>query len=140
MFLFNGAPPESPQMYPIEELWYFLPFGYFLTILIEIPVLLFGLTSRLSTTEKVMSGVWLTASTYPIVVLVLPTLFFGESRLLYLLVAETFAPVAECVLFMLAFHSRGIKWTGSLIAIILANLASFGIGEIFNYFNWFGLF
>jgi hypothetical protein len=27
-----------------------------------------------------------------------------------------------------------------LIAIVIANLASFSIGEIINYYGWFGLF
>jgi hypothetical protein len=140
MLFLNGMPPDPPQIYPIEDLWYFLPFGYILTVLIEIPILLFGLSSKLSTTEKVLSGVWLTACTYPIVVIVLPTLFYGEARWQYLAVAETFAPVAECLLFMLAFHSRGIKWIPSLVAIVMANLASFGAGEVLNYFGWLGLF
>jgi hypothetical protein len=132
------------QNYPLSQLWLFLPFGYLLTILIETPVLLLGLSPKIRFKQKLWCGVWLTACTYPIVVLVLPALMQGFSRDLYLLIAETFAPVAECFLFWLAFRGRQDlninDWLRCLAAIVLANLASFGIGEIFNYYEWFGLF
>ena len=89
-----------------SELWRFLPLGYLLTILIETPVLLIGLSSRHSFKRKLFAGVWLTACTYPIVTLVLPLLFSPDSRTPYLIVAETFAPVAECALFWLAFGNQ----------------------------------
>lgn len=126
------------------ELWFFLPFGYLLTILIETPILLLGLSPRHSFGRKLLAGVWLTACTYPIVTLVLPLLFTPGQRVIYLLIAETFAPVAECLLFWLAFG--GAEYLGQrsmwrdFIAIILANLASFGIGEVLNAWGWFGLF
>src|SRR6266850_6955187 len=85
------------------ELWRFLPFGYLLSILIETPVLVLGLSRRHPLGRKLLAGVWLTACTYPIVTLVLPLLFVDSSRVIYLVVAETFAPFAECVLFWLAF-------------------------------------
>ncbi len=126
-----------------NELWIFLPFGYLLTILIETPILLVGLSRRHAFRRKLLAGVWLTACTYPIVTLVLPLLFKPEQRILYLLVAETFAPVAECVLFWLAFGQPGDVESRTIwrdfIAIITANLASFGIGEVFNAWDWFGL-
>ncbi len=127
-----------------SELWYFLPFGYLLTILIETPILLLGLSPKLSFKQKLLCGIWLTACTYPIVVLVLPTLMYGSERWLYLLVAEIFAPVAECIIFWIAFRGKGLletnDWIRCMIAIVIANLASFGVGEIINYFGWFGLF
>lgn len=144
MFLFDDIGPIQTQSLPISDLWYFLPFGYLLTILIETPILLIGLSRKLSFKQKLLCGVWLTACTYPIVVLVLPTIFFGGSRALYLLVAETFAPLAECMLFWLAFRGKGVlaggDWTRSFITIVIANLASFGVGELLNAFGWFGLF
>src|SRR5437867_10469699 len=85
------------------ELWTFFPLGYLVSILIETPVLLVGLSPHHSLRRRLFAGVWLTACTYPIVVLVLPMLFVHRSRAIYLIVAETFAPVAECVLFWLAF-------------------------------------
>jgi hypothetical protein len=143
MFLV-GVNLVQTQSLPISDLWYFLPIGYLLTVLIETPILLIGLCSKLSIRQKLLCGVWLTACTYPIVVLVLPTLFFGQSRLLYLAVAEIFAPAAECALFWLAFRGRealtSIDWFGSSLAIVVANLASFSVGEVFNYYGWFGLF
>jgi hypothetical protein len=126
-----------------NELWRFLPLGYLLTILIETPILLAGLSRRHPLQRKLFAGVWLTACTYPIVVLVLPLLFAADQRMLYLVVAETFAPVAECVLFWLAFGNQEAVGTTSMwrdfMAIIVANLASFGIGEVINSWHWFGL-
>jgi len=126
-----------------SELWLFLPLGYALTILIETPILVIGLSRRHPLKRKLMAGVWLTACTYPIVVLVLPLLFNPEQRIFYLLVAETFAPVAECVLFWLAFGqteylAKPGMWR-DFLCIIIANLASFGVGEVFNAWDWFGL-
>jgi hypothetical protein len=125
------------------ELWHFLPLGYLLTILIETPILLVGLSSSHPLRRKLFAGVWLTACTYPIVTLVLPLLFSPESRSLYLIVAETFAPVAECTLFWLAFGNKEqvgkrSMWRDFLV-IIVANLASFGVGEVMNAWRWFGL-
>jgi hypothetical protein len=126
-----------------SELWRFFPLGYLLTILIETPILVLGLSRRHSLKRKLFAGAWLTACTYPIVTLVLPLIFEQYSRTLYLLIAETFAPVAECALFWLAFGGR--EYLGKpcmwrdFAAIIVANLASFGIGEVMNAWQWFGL-
>jgi hypothetical protein len=129
--------------YSPDELWRFLPLGYLLTILIETPILCVGLSRRHPLIRKVLAGVWLTACTYPIVTLVLPLLFASERRALYLVVAETFAPVAECALFWLAFGANDELGKASMwrdfIAIIIANLASFGVGEVINAWGWFGL-
>jgi hypothetical protein len=126
-----------------SELWRFLPFGYLLTILIETTILVFGLSRRHPLKRKLFAGVWLTACTYPIVVLVLPLLFAPDQRVFYLLVAETFAPVGECILFWLAFGDQDAVGTSSMwrdfATIIVANLASFGVGEVMNNWRWFGL-
>lgn len=144
MFLFDDVDFVQTQNLPLGELWLFLPFGYLLTILIETPILLVGLSRKLSFRQKMLCGIWLTACTYPIVVLVLPALFFGSPRWQYLAVAETFAPVAECLIFWIAFRSKNLlqtpDWIHSLAAIVIANLASFGVGEILNHYGWFGLF
>ena len=125
------------------ELWRFFPLGYLLSILIETPVLLIGLSKRHPIKRRLFAGVWLTACTYPIVVLVLPLALASASRGLYLVVAETFAPVAECVLFWLAYGAREQVGKASmwrdLGAIVLANLGSFLGGEVLNAYGWFGL-
>lgn len=143
MFLFDEVDIVQTQNLPLSDLWLFLPFGYLITILIETPILLVGLSKKLALRQRLLCGVWLTACTYPIVVLVLPTLMFGFPRWQYLSVAETFAPVGECLLFWLAFRGRvqldTSGWLRCLAAIVVANLASFGFGEIMNYFDWFGL-
>jgi hypothetical protein len=121
-----------------RSLWTFLPIGYLLTILVETPILLIGLSRSHSITRKLIAGVWLTGCTYPIVTLVLPLLLAQQSRGVYLLVAEVFAPVAECLLFWLAFGDEAKR--RDFAAIVVANLASFGVGEILNALGWFGLF
>jgi hypothetical protein len=113
-------------------LWAGFLIGYLFSIAIESPVLLIGLSARHSLRRRLFAGVWLTACTYPVVVLVLP--FFFRSRFDYALVAESFAPGAECFLFWLAFGPGGsgkTPWPWRDCAVIcLANLTSFGLGEI----------
>jgi len=130
------------------DLWTFLPLGYFVSICIETPILLIGLSARHSVGRRLFAGVWLTACTYPVVVLVLYPLLIPQGTMpttqqlvIYLIVAESFAPVAECALFWAAFGTKEEAWKWSmwrdLITIALANFASFGIGEVLNYFHWF---
>lgn len=116
------------------ELWRFLPLGYLLTIAIETPILFLALSPRHPKRHRLIAGLWLTACTYPIVTLVLPLLMENYSRGVFLLVAETFAPVAECILFWLAFGSaaefgKRSMWRDFAV-IVAANLASFLAGEI----------
>jgi hypothetical protein len=123
------------------ELWSFLPRGYLFSIAVETPILLVGLSARHSYARRLFAGVWLTACTYPIVVLVLPLCFdLPDQALLYTIVAETFAPAAECALFWAAFGTRA-EWGRpsmwrDLAAITVANLASFGLGELTRYLDW----
>lgn len=148
---FDAAPEPartaSEQTYATSrpaDLWRFLPLGYALSVAVETPVLLVGLSRRLSFRRRLFAGLWLTACTYPVVVLVLPELFSALPRYVYLLVAETFAPVAECLLFWLAFRGRAGasagEWARDFAVIVLANLLSFGAGEVLNANRWFGLF
>lgn len=134
--------PAHSKMSP-TELWRFFPLGYLLSILIETPVLLIGLSQRHPIKRRLLAGVWLTACTYPIVVLVLPLVFANDSRGIYLVVAETFAPVAECILFWLAYGETEQVGKASMWrdfgAIVLANLASFLGGEVLSAYGWFGL-
>ena len=122
-----------------SALWAFLPLGYLTTVAIETPVLLVGLSRIHPRKRRTVAGLWLTACTYPIVVLVLPLLI--SNVVLYLLVAETFAPLAECLLFAAAFHHKStpapVRWR-DFAAIVGANLISFGMGEVLNRAGWFG--
>ena len=123
--------------------WQFLLIGYVVSIAIETPILLAGLSARHSYRRRLFAGIWLTACTYPIVVLVMPLLFSNASRTIYLIVAETFAPVAECILFWLAYGKSEEAGKRSMwqdfAAIVVANLASFLAGEVLNAYGWFGL-
>jgi hypothetical protein len=124
-----------------EQLWAFFPLGYAFSVLLETPVLLVGLSARHPIRHRLFAGVWLTACTYPIVVLVLPWFFDPvESRAAYLWVAETFAPAAECLLFWAAFGKRELLGTASMWcdfgAITLANVFSFLAGEWMNTAGW----
>lgn len=130
------------------ELWRFLPRGYAWTIALEAPILWFGLSPGHSPTRKLLAALWLTACTYPIVVLVLPLLVedrFGRTA--YLAVAETFAPVAEVALFLAltrqsnqtsndppsspatGSESSQVDWRRDAAAIVVANLTSFLVGS-----------
>ncbi len=112
--------------------------GYALTVLVETAVLWVGLSARHAPRVRLFAGLWLTACTYPVVWLVLPA-FFAD-RTLYLIVAETFAPVAECVIFWAAFvrgqPANRAATVRDLVAITLANLASFGVGELLKELEW----
>jgi hypothetical protein len=128
------------------DLWTFLPLGYALSVVLETPVLLVGLSARHSIRRRLFAGAWLTACTYPIVVLVLPQLVWrplGEQAGYwpYVAVAEVFAPAAECVLFWMAFWKqlsaadldKGIgsgrrDFFRDMLAIVAANLTSFIAG------------
>ena len=119
--------------------WVFLVVGYLVTVALETPVLLVGLSRRHSVRTRLLAGAWLTACTYPVVVLVLPPLLretWGEIP--YLLVAETFAPVAECALFVWVFGTSGQWWNRSNVrdcaAIIAANGVSFLTGQLLYCF------
>jgi hypothetical protein len=125
------------------ELFAFLPIGYLISILIETPILVVGLSARHSLGRRLAAGLWLTACTYPIVVLVLRCwLDPSDSRLAYLAAAETFAPVAECLLFLAAFGTGGAaRWRSTcrdVAVITAANLASFCLGELLYGLGWFG--
>ena len=96
--------------------WAFLVIGYFATIAVETPILLAGLSPRHPLRTKLFAGAWLTACTYPIVVLALSN---------HTLIAETFAPLAEIAAFYAL--TRVASWRDSA-AITAANLASFGAG------------
>lgn len=119
-------------------MWIFFPWGYALTVMIEAPILLMGLAPRHRLRERLIAGLWLTACTYPIVVLVLPQLVWGPlGRAWYLLIAETFAPVAECLLFRLAYGAgtRKLDDVRDAATIVMANLGSFGCGELLFSFT-----
>jgi len=104
--------------------------AYLVTVLVETPILALGLGRRHPLGDRIAYGLWLSAATLPIVWFVLPPLF--ESRARYLVVAETFAPVAEILLFWLGCRAAGVDPRPSLgrdaATIVVANLASFGVG------------
>lgn len=119
---------------PIDYLESML-YGYLITVLIEGAMLWIGLSRRHGWQTRLFAAVWLTMCTYPIVWLVLPAwIDMNEQRTLYLIVAETFAPTAECLLFWLAFGNAAPRTGAALVrdmaAIVLANLASFAVGEL----------
>jgi hypothetical protein len=58
-----------------RDLWSFLPLGFLITVLIETPILLIGLSPRHSLRRRLAAGVWLTACSYPVVILVFPLIF-----------------------------------------------------------------
>lgn len=135
LFYTKISPVGKPVMPPEpSQVWAFLPLGYLITVAIEVPILLVGLSGRIPVRHRLVAGLWLTACTYPVVVLVLPYLVWAPlGRAAYLAVAETFAPAAECVLFWAAYGRREDFLRRGMLrdmaAIVAANLASFLAGE-----------
>ena len=117
------------------EMVLFLIIGYVVTTAIEGPVLYFGLSDRISRSDRITYGLLLTAFTYPVVVIVLPTIFSMAgltSRALFLVIAETFAPVAEVLLFRFVSNQNLFRRPDrDAFVIVFANLASFILGEAF---------
>jgi hypothetical protein len=112
----------------LQNPWLFLPVGYLFTIAIETPVLCVGLSPQHPLSRRVLAGFWLTACTYPMVVLVVPFWFDPtHERNAYLIVAESIAHFGECLLFWLAFRPLQNFWR-DMIVVFGANLASFGSG------------
>lgn len=125
-------------MWDEQHLWWFLPRGYLLTVAIELPILWFALSRRHLPKVRLVAGFWLTAVTYPIVVVVLPLALGSDvPRPVYLAIAETFAPGAECLLFYFAYVKPlapdRTATLRDLAAIVAANLASFLAGELYWY-------
>ena len=125
-----------------EQRWLFFAVGYPLSVAIETPVLLLGLSPRHSLGVRLFAGIRLTACTYPVVMLALPGWFdLPAQQVACAAVAETFAPVAECALFWAAFGSRAEWGRRSMwrdfAAITLANLASFGVGAALDRAGYF---
>ena len=112
-------------------------FGYALSVVVETPVLMVGLSALHPIRRRFLSGLWLTACTYPFVVMVIPRFIDPCSHgILYKSVTETIVPIAECTLFYLVYRSR-TSWTRAtlirdMLVIAIANLTSFGVGELFT--------
>ncbi|MBI3821525.1 MAG: hypothetical protein HY289_02475 [Planctomycetes bacterium] len=113
--------------------WTFLPIGYCFTIAIETPVLCAGLSSEHPMSRRILAGIWLTACTYPLVVLVIPR----EPYAVYLLIAECVAHFGECALFYAAFRPLREPWR-DMATVFGANFASFTNGLAVWY--WLGAF
>jgi hypothetical protein len=108
---------------------------YLLTVAWELPVLVIGLSRRHSIRDCLFAAIWLNACSYPVVFFVFPELFPPQSEYVkYIVTAEVFAPLSECLLFWLAFI-RSRPWSrGATIqdmaVVVLANLTSFGVGKL----------
>ena len=120
----------------LRSVWFYLVVGYVLTVTVELPILVLGLGPEHSLRRKLAAGVWLTACTYPVVVLVLPPLLWAPSwgsRRLYLIVAESVAVLGECGLFRAAFDRLSRR---DAVVIVIANLSSFALGELLGGSRW----
>jgi hypothetical protein len=115
------------------SVWLLVICGYLLTVSIEIPILLTGMARKHGVRETVINGLFLTGFTYPVVVMVLPAAFSAmgiDNRVLYLAVAESFAPIAEVLFFRFLIGKRLMSSIDrDAVVIVIANLASFLLGE-----------
>lgn len=129
-------PPSS------SELWQGMLWNYLLTISLETPILLCLLSARHSWRRRLFAGIWLTACTYPVVWILIPlTVWHWWGYGVYLVIAETFAPLAECLLFWFAFpptapvaaaetQTTSFSLAQDCTAIVIANLVSFILGGL----------
>ena len=106
-----------------------------LTVLIEGAVLWAALDPMHDRRTKLLAAWWLSSCTLPIVQFVFPLLAqIGWPRWAWITAAEIFAPAAECALFALLVSAQsGDTRRASprdMGAIVLANLSSFGFGEL----------
>ncbi len=105
------------------------------TLLIETLILYFGLGKEYDGRSKVLIGCLLSLATFPIVNLLIPIWLNPETMLFaYCWISETFAFLAECLLFVFIFSKK--RSTKSQLAvncaiIFLANVASFTYGYFF---------
>jgi len=115
------------------ELFWFMAVGYVATVAIEIPILLLGLSKQVRFADRIKLGLILTGFTYPIVVLVLPVLVGASfGHLAYLVVAETFAPLAEIAGFRILSERKLLAGLDrDALTVLVANLCSFLIGHWF---------
>src|SRR5262245_13211635 len=128
----------------------FFPVVYLVFVLVDAPILWFGLSSAHPKLIRLLAVLWVAACALPLAVvipsvIVTPTNLVSfilavvagliiaaavvefEQRGTYLAVAETFAPAAECALFWAVGPAM---FRRDMAAIVVANLASFGIGEL----------
>jgi hypothetical protein len=113
--------------------------SYLITIAIEAPILWVALAPVHRWPSRLFAGVWLTACTYPLLGLVLPLALDPHTqRGWYALVGETLVPLAECLLFWVAFiqHRQLPRRVvvRDMAAIVLANLVSYGLPELYYLF------
>lgn len=117
--------------------------GYLATVAVEAPVLCRLLSKRHPLRRRIAAGLWLTACSYPIVVVVMPPLFSPDQYWQYVVSAEIFAPASECLLFWLVYlrnaetdklslspssHSGNRAVLQDMLAIVIANLLSCAVG------------
>lgn len=99
-----------------------------ITLAVETAILFALLSRRHPTRDRLAAGLWLSTCTLPVVWFVFPLVI--EDRTTYLVVAETFAALAECGLFRAGFaRGRSTPWR-DYAAVVTANIASFGLGEM----------
>ena len=119
----------------LESAWFYLVVGYVLTVIVELPILVVGLGTEHSLRRKIAAGFWLTACTYPVVVLVyrpcsgpLPGVRDGS----------TFPSPSHSRRSANAVCSGGIDRLSQrdVVAIVVANLSSFAMGEILGGWGW----
>ena len=113
--------------------------AYLFTIAVESAILWFALSRQHPPGRRLFAGVWLSTCTFPILWIALPAAMYPDTpRWLFLLTGEGFVFAAECALFWLAFDRRRSPAGDTLadmLAIIVANLASFLIPECWRWMN-----
>ncbi len=114
--------------------WRFLVAGYLGSVLVETPVLVWGLSRKHALKDRLLAGFWLTGCTYPVIVLLIPQwVDVHAQRMAYVAASESFAALAECAIFWWTFD-RGTggtrAWAQDMGTIWMANLLSWAVGAL----------
>lgn len=112
--------------------------GYGLSLLIEGCFLGLCLSRRHARRERITATVWLTSCTYPLVAVFFPLMLGSLGRATVLLMAESYAALAEALLFTWAYDRSAPlpERLRNAAVIVAANLTSFGYGEILQRAGW----
>ncbi len=119
--------------------------GYLVTVAVEVPVLVAFLSGRHSFLRRLCLGFWLTACSYPLASLTLPSLLpLHTSRALYVALFELIAITVELPLFFAVFPwevegAAPVRGAGALrdgLVVVGANACSFAVGEVLRAYGF----
>jgi hypothetical protein len=122
-----------------QIVWRVLLLGYCLFVAIELPIFLLALSARNDRRQRIFSALWLTACSFPLVILVMPAFidmfvpkdWHGPVNTMQI---ALITPIVECLLFWMLTRPLDepnspqvsqAEWIHDLFVIVFANVLSF---------------